>query len=251
MNIIDPIIILKENLKQKCIFDYSEKEKDNKIFFNYLYTFYSTCLNATGLIKNFHKVCSEAVMKHLNIPNEIINNCIRDSFDNYDDFKNSENKIYSQNSEDINNYKLNKQGRQPFILINKIEYKVNNLILSKGSLKGLNLLEAICAGFIQKPEICFKSFKFDRSDSGFNILSIITITVIVILINIIIFLMCKRYLNRQIKNEVSFRDFNLKIENVVSNYLKIKEENNINHMKLSNDIKEDGVDNLKNKDSIN
>ena len=124
INLTDPILILKENLKQKCIYNVVKEKKNNKIFFEYMSTFFQTCLNGTGLIKNFHRVCSDAVMEHLKIPTENITECIRNSFDNYEKYRLSENQIYKKNNQDVLKYKFRSSSTYPSIVINNIPFKV-------------------------------------------------------------------------------------------------------------------------------
>ena len=53
---------------------------------------------------------------------------------------------------------------------------------------------------------------------------IIFIIIIVLILNIIVFILCKRYMNRRISDRMRSDDINEKINSAVSSYLALKDQ---------------------------
>ena len=96
-------------------------------------------------------------------------------------------------------------------------------MFNKGLQNGKNLFEAICAGFNTVPEVCIEEFHFEKKDQSISIWMILLI-ILVILFNLLIFVLCKRYLNKSVLNQIESKELNFKIQEIVSSYIKNKEE---------------------------
>ena len=71
--------IVRENLNQKCIYNYAYKVENNKdLYWNYMSEFYQECLNVTE--PKLDAECSAIVQKRVGIPNAEINKCVGDSW---------------------------------------------------------------------------------------------------------------------------------------------------------------------------
>jgi hypothetical protein len=83
-------------------------------------------MNSSGIkiMNDFQRVCAKAVAEHLNIPFDNISSCIAKSFENYENFRLSENTIFKKNKEEIERFKLNHFTSLPHIVINKVPFKV-------------------------------------------------------------------------------------------------------------------------------
>ena len=206
--------VLKEGIRQKCIYNYAfenKNKKKKKLFWDYMNTFYEKCLNE----KKIDKTCSNEVIKKVGIPEKDITKCYEDSFvgkkeENYE--------IYSKNTFLDKDYELRKKNfvtKSPTITINDRVYL--------GSWKAENVFESLCASLIEKPEICYTEVIFDRNIKGVSFTSFLIIILVVLVINIIIFLLCKRAIKKAIQKRVDSSDIEQKIDNQVGSYLTLRD----------------------------
>ncbi len=93
-----------------------------------------------------------------------------------------------------------------------------------GSWKGENIFEALCAAYKHKPKVCYDEGAFEPDEEGISLITVIIIIVSVLVFDLLLFLICRRFIKRRITNKVDETDINLKINEVVSNYLALKEE---------------------------
>ena len=78
-NTNDGRVIIYENLKQKCIFNYAYKETNNRnMYWDYMFAFYRKCLNISE--PTFNAECSAMASLEVGLPNDMINKCIGNSF---------------------------------------------------------------------------------------------------------------------------------------------------------------------------
>ena len=75
LNITDPINIINENIRQKCIFNNYNPD----IYFKYMINFHKECMNKTIRLM-FNSTCSDIVFSILKIDSETIKTCIASSF---------------------------------------------------------------------------------------------------------------------------------------------------------------------------
>ncbi len=231
LGVIDGRDIIIEDIRQKCIYNIANKlykseklsqaNNTKKIYFEYMTTFFDKCLNRTE--KRFNYYCSKEVMQDLRINHDLVLECVSSSYvvdaeKNIVDLDNN-NKILEEEKKVRSLYKIKVL---PAVLIN------NNTIL--GSWDAINIQEAVCAGFKKKPYAC-KQILYDylqkRTESkteGFSFGFVFLILVILVLLNALIFWICKVYLNMRIGQRIENVEMNGRINSVVSNYLKLKND---------------------------
>jgi len=76
LNITEPINIINENIRQKCVF----REYNIDTYSKYMVQFYRQCLNKTNGVM-FNVTCSKNVLESLNIDSDKISNCLQGSFE--------------------------------------------------------------------------------------------------------------------------------------------------------------------------
>jgi hypothetical protein len=208
--------IVRENLNQKCIYNYAYKVKNNKdLYWNYMDEFYQQCLNITE--PKLDAECSAIVQKKVGLPNADINKCVGDSWisdPNIIDLENKPN--YALNfllEEDNQSRRVYSISFLPAITINGRNFF--------GTWSGENVFEAICAGFKKKPEVCYTEGAFRKDGLGF--FSIFFIVILIIAVNVIIFYFCKNYIKSKIIERIESTDINHKINTVVTSYLALRD----------------------------
>jgi len=106
----------------------------------------------------------------------------------------------------------------PAIKINKQLYK--------GNLYARNVFEAVCSGFKVVPQKCYDENMLSKPDQegGSNAVWIILLIIGVIGINVIFCLICKKYAKKNTEEKlISDKEFNSKVDQVVANYMQLKE----------------------------
>jgi len=223
LGINDGRLILKENIRQKCVYNYSYKEKQNSTdyYWNYMGKFHDKCIGNGTEALNFNDACANSVLKDINLEVNDINGCISQSFDltpstSESEFNTKENKILAKDREARNEHNI---WLIPTILINNRTFW--------GTWKGENIFEAICASFKNKPTVCFDegAFKKEKSSlvTGLSNGSLLLIIFMIIFFNLIIFLVCRKYIKRKIAQKVEDTDINHRINTVVTSYLALKD----------------------------
>ena len=231
LGVVDGRDIIIEDIRQKCIYNianglyksdkFSQNNNTKKIYFNYMATFFDKCLNKTE--KKFNYYCSKEVMEDLNINSNLVLECVSNSYimdseKNIVDLDNN-NKILEEEKKVRSLYKIK---ILPAILI-------NNKTIS-GSWESINILEAICAGFKKKPFACseilyeYSQKGKEAKTEGISVHFIIGIIIILIILNLVIFWICKMYLNLRIGQRIENVEMNGRINSVVNNYLKLKND---------------------------
>ncbi len=208
--------VIRESLRQKCIYNYAYENKGKKnkryLFWNYIQTFQQNCINFGKIDKS----CSESVLKNLKIPIEDIQKCYDDSFIGEKKEKNYE--IYSGNSIFDTEYELRKKNfisKSPSITINERVYL--------GSWRADYVFESLCSSLIKKPEACYIEPTFNKKVKGVTLGSFLSIILVILLTNIILFLICKNIIKKGIENRVDSSNINSKIDHVVGSYLNLRD----------------------------
>jgi len=174
-------------------------------------------LNKTNAVK-FNKACSDSVMEGMeDIEAMKVSSCTQRSFVDGSRPDVSNNTLLANDA-----YERKELGAWmlPSIMINKrLPYK--------GSLKGANVFEAICAGFLKKPQICYDESDFrkppNENTQSMSWTTIFFIIIIVLIINLLIYLLCRRYISKKIMERLETTDINHRINTVVTSYLALKE----------------------------
>jgi hypothetical protein len=225
--------ILIENIRQKCIFNIIKnkynstkyklteenlKEK-NLIYFNYMTNFRENCINKTDSENKFDTECANKVLKIIGLNTDFVEECIEDSYISEDDTKKiNTNKIIEEEYYAKSFYHIK---ILPSILINKKQIA--------SSWNSMNIMEAICAGYNKRHLLCKKILEDfseqnlnENNDTGVSGMVYFVMILIAILLNGLIFLFCKFYLNRKIERRMEEVDMNGTINSVLSNYLKLR-----------------------------
>lgn len=211
-NTKDGRVIVKENIKQKCIYNYAYYiENQPAIYWDYMNTFRNLCLNnnKTG----FTEACSNEASSESNVPKNEIDKCIKESFDkkpsSIDDLPLTGNiTLLEEDNKTRRNFLV---SFIPSLIINGRNYY--------GSWTAENVFEAVCAGFSKKPDICHE--REASSSMGWG--SVFIIVFIVIFINAVIFYFCRNMIRRKIVERIEGTDINHKINTVVTSYLALRD----------------------------
>jgi len=225
LGVFDGREILYENIRQKCVYFISKgifknsfipQEPSDSIYWRYMETFFDKCLNKTVVELN-HK-CSQESQQIAGLNYKLVDDCVISSYapekDKLAIDLNNNNTILEEEYNVKKNWKIK---IFPTIM-------VNNKTL-KGKVNSENLLEAICAGFAVKPQICYDESYFVKISGGSSVAfsTVFVIVLIIILLNTLIYLICRRYIIKQINQRIDKTDINGRINNVVTNYLALKD----------------------------
>jgi uncharacterized protein YneF (UPF0154 family) len=90
-------------------------------------------------------------------------------------------------------------------------------------------LEAVCSGVKQKPDICYQAGAFNKGNtnkesSGLSVWTILSIIILIILVNGLIYFICRRYITKSISDRVSSNEIDDRINTVVSSYIAFKDQ---------------------------
>ena len=215
LGITDGSIIVIESIKQKCIYNiaYNNNKKDN--FWTFMSKFYENCI----LKENFNQICSNDAISSSGIPLDMVNRCLYDSFGGTDyEKQNTQYQKTSKNSILDREYEIRKQ-----YLISRVPSITINGRLYVGSWRPQFIFEAICAALIKKPEVCYAEGKFEREAKGFSFMGNLFIILVVLLINVTLFLICKEFIKRKVSERISSANIDTQINTAVNSYIKLRE----------------------------
>lgn len=213
-NLTDGRVILKEIIRQICLYKISTKNNQIENFFNYLNTFYSYCLQTQ---KTFNEECALSVLSSYYDINDV-NQCVRDSYDATEEERNLlqyesvvPNKFLDEEYEERKKYSIT---RIPSIYINNKQYN--------GAWRADSLVEFICSFFAIRPKICSfeKVYENDKKMTPFTIFIII---LIIIAVNVFLFIICVRIIKHKIKERIDSIDISDKVDSAVNSYIQMSE----------------------------
>jgi hypothetical protein len=174
--------------------------------------FYEMCLREKKIDDN----CSDKVMKEVGVPLKEIYKCYNNSFYEYKEESSFD--LYSKNYYLDRDYELRKDNfvtKSPSITIN------DRLYLGKWEPE--YVFESLCASLIDKPEACYLEATFERNLNGVTLGQFIITIVVVLIINVTIFFICKRIIKKGIADNVDSSDIDSKIDNAVGSYLALRD----------------------------
>ena len=213
----DGQIIIMEDLRQKCLYKLSKESHNIYAYFNYIKNFHSECFK--GGESKFNENCAQRVLKTLGFSINNINLCIANSFDVKDLYSNSyidnDNKLLSEEYDEIIKYKLT---TYPAVLIN------NKPMI--GIIKEAKIINEICNLVKDKPNFC--SFMTGKGNDKGKKLLIFVLICILIIVNIFIFFIFRKYIIERINERISQGglDLDSRIKNVINNYFSLNKVNN-------------------------
>jgi hypothetical protein len=209
-------VIVKENIRQACIFRYARDQNKPEIYTTYMTNFFNKCLDKPD--PDFSEECASLITQQIpEITDNAINVCINNSFKPLSTWVSGDKNLYMENTildqenKDRNDYLV---SFLPTILINGRNFW--------GSWRADNVFEAICAGFKKKPEVCYDEGAFKR-DSSMGWFGISMIVILIIAVNAVVFYFCKNYIRRKIVERIESTDINHKINTVVTSYLALRD----------------------------
>ena len=209
--------IIMEDLRQKCLYDISKKNNNLKYYFNYLSHFHSECLIKDKVAK-FDDNCAKSVLRSLGYSINDIDSCIAQSYEVKDLLSNlyidKENNILKNEYEEILKYKLT---TFPAVIIN------NNPL--KGVIKEMKIINEICGLIKNKPDFCLVISGSEKYKKKFLVYILI---VFLILVNIVIFFIFRRYIIERINERITEGNLDLdsRIKNVIGNYFSLSKISN-------------------------
>jgi hypothetical protein len=218
--------IILENLRQKCIYNISMKNKNLNIYFNYIRTFYTQCL-IKEKIPDFNDKCAKKSLSYLGYSVEEVDRCMADSFGvsqiSENIFFDKDNEILKNEYDEILNNKLT---TFPAVIINNKPLK--------GVIKEDKIINTICNLLKNRNGLCNilkRREKYERKKIYF----FLTLVCAIFISNILTFLLCRKYIGRRINEGIydSGLDIDGKIKNIVGNYFSLREINN-DYIKMSN-----------------
>lgn len=228
LSVSDGRDILTEDIRQKCIYLISKGKFESKLlelrdlkydesyYWSYMENFFEGCLNRT--VKIFHYYCAMSALEKTGLNKDLVNEC------SYRSYVPENDKI----AIDLNNNTiLEDESRVKKLWKIKVlpTLMVNNKTI-QGSWNVDNLFEAICAGYLTKPQVCYDKGYFVRSEynsTGISFSAIFWIILIVIILNVLIYIVCKRYILKKINDRIENADINGRINTVVTSYLALKD----------------------------
>ena len=213
--VTDGTNVIKESLRQKCIYNYAYKDKikeKRKLFWDYMEKFYDKCVYERKIVSS----CADNIIRKIGIPGNEIKKCIENSFTGDKNEKDYE--YYSKNSILDKEYELRKKNfvtKSPSITINDRVYL--------GSWRAEYVFESLCASIIRKPEACFMEVNFNRNLKGVTLTNFVLIIFAVVVINVIVFLIRKKIIKKGIEERVDSTDIDNKIDKAVGSYLALRD----------------------------
>lgn len=212
--------LILDSLFHHCFYKIATKYHHPEYFFLFATNYYSECMYKT----KYEQFCGSEFLPLYGIQKSEIMDCIYESFgtNRVEVEKVSMNDDYIDNENSVlyTNY-------QKFIgnEVKTIPSVYVNIDKMSGRLDAKALFENVCDGFNNKPSFCDESEYYKEAKSGLTWYQITLIVLSVIVVNIIIFIICRKYIIKRIRDKVEIEDFDLdgKINTVVSSYLTLKD----------------------------
>ena len=206
---------MEESLRQRCLYEViaSENNQNHNFtqWFNYVLGFIDECSHA----HNYQRNCSVKVMEKLNLNVKAVDKCYEKQFD----FR-GRTPIVTILEEDRNWAKTFGINLHPAISINNITYR--------GQFEGFDIFKAICAGFLEQPEICkgdkvLQFFSLEntgdllyRRRSVIKLFHIVAAVIVVLLLNVLALCIYRKYQKRKVNEELQ-----VQVNSAVSQYFRL------------------------------
>ena len=228
--------LIYESLYHQCIF-----EKSKKTYFNFIEQYPDFCINSD----KFSDFCGLSLFNAG--MREIIMDCVFNSFGNADYTKKWEKVEEIKNhlkavSDNVNTILVNNRLKESQYNVNSYPDVFINDVKYKERLSSMQLFDAICHAFSQKPEPCkdYTIRPINKEKEGITWLEITVITLIIILVNVFAFYCIRRLIKKRLKNriDVDKNDLSGEINSVINSYFSLKdmETNNSSDDKPTNDL---------------
>ena len=191
--------IILENLRQKWVYSIAKKNKNEKIWWEYVKLAHSKCY------KDISVDWSKLVHSDLKLDYTATENWVNSSFDNAD-HGTGNNKVLS---DEVDAWNAHGSHYIPSVIINSVAYR--------GTLDPENVFSAICNSFKDVQEECkaYVEAQMEGNTSKVTFNWFIIVIIFLILLNIALLLIWKRIHQRSMKQEVTA---------VVNEYMKIRQD---------------------------
>lgn len=204
-----------EDLRQKCLHDKLEARGTEDKWWEYIARVHSTCYSV------INEECSERAHQHLGLSWEETTKCVADSFtekSNWEDAK-VHNTIIDKEIEYWKDFGTN---IYPSVVINKKTYR--------GQIDPLSVYNAICAGFQDPPQACYKTLHRAPNSSineamsttisdGVTVAEVLGLVFALVLLNVLVVYCCRRRARREMQSEMQ-----MQIESQVSQYFALTQK---------------------------
>uniref|UniRef100_A0A7S3CSQ3 Vacuolar sorting receptor thioredoxin-like domain-containing protein n=1 Tax=Strombidium rassoulzadegani TaxID=1082188 RepID=A0A7S3CSQ3_9SPIT len=221
--------IIEENLRQHCLFwmeeeaygthDFSKKTRKSpkSLFFEYVKRAVQVCRN------RITKECSMEIAEGLDIDFELVDDCVKATFEDPNDIERSNNNLLDSFAQD---WMILGSHFYPAIVINDKTFR--------GRLTPFNAFEAICASYRDEPRECRKWQQFEGiplpvgQSTGINQKTLFLIVVGLVLTNSLIILVYRKYLQREME-----KDMKIQVSSAVSQYIALSQIPELNEASQS------------------
>ena len=205
--------IVEEDLRQLCMWENLASRNETKTWWDYIHEIHSKCYSI------INEDCSRRAHSALGINWEETKRCVKESFTSSDwkAASTSNTKI----DKEIAYWKQYGTNIYPSIVINQKTYR--------GQIEPLSVYNALCAGFSDPPEQCYKTLHLKKETVLDNIIpedmddvsvtAIIAAVIGLILVNVVIVYCCRRRAKREMANEMQ-----IQIESAVSQYFALSQK---------------------------
>ena len=207
--------IVIEDVRQKCMYNLSVKKNKISNYFKYMNSFYENCLNVEDN-KRINEECSQIALVNAGFTQDYLNNCVKESF--FSNKYNLAEMIENDNSLLANDYSI----QNDYILTTFPAVSINKKRI-KGAIKESVVISKICEEVEKKPNFCWNNEIVSKKGMSFS--SIFFIICFFILINVIIFILCRNYIQKRVYERVNNSEIDIdgRINNVIANYFSLKD----------------------------
>ena len=204
--------IVEEDLRQLCIWEQAVAQNNTNLWWKYIQKVHSKCYSV------INRDCSQRAHKALGIDWETTSQCLKNSFSGKD--WTGKNTYNTKIDSEISYWKQYGTNIYPSIVINQKTYR--------GQIEPLSVYNALCAGFTDPPEQCYKTLHLKKEVEvgvlpeeleDISVGAVIAAVAAIILLNVIVVYCCRRRAKREMANEMQ-----LEIESAVSQYFALTQK---------------------------
>lgn len=194
--------IILENLRQKWIYQNAKKNKNEKIWWEYVKQAHSKWY------KDISEDCSKLIHNDLKLDYTVTESCVNSSFDN-SDHGTGDNSVLAT---EVDAWNAHGSHYIPSVIINSVAYR--------GTLDPENVFSAICNSFKDVQDECraYVDGEGPGSSSKVTFNWFVIVILFLIILNISLLLIWKRIHQRSMKQEVTA---------VVNEYMKLKQDGGV------------------------
>jgi hypothetical protein len=207
--------IVIEDVRQKCMYNLSVMKNKISNYFKYMNSFYENCLNVEDN-KRINEECSQIALVNAGFTQDYLNNCVKESF--YSNKYNLKEMIENDNSLLSNDYRI----QNDYIITTFPAVSINKKSIN-GAIKESVVISKICEEVEKKPNFCLNNEFVSKKGMSFS--SIFFIICFFVVINVVIFILCRNYIQKRVYERVNNSEIDIdgRINNVIANYFSLKD----------------------------